>query len=69
MPVQQNFPRLRPSSRSYRPGAPATKEFVSMNGTVKLVNYGRQMSGDSLEQGSRPAPMQMRKRSMTTIGQ
>ena len=51
MPAQQNFPRLRPSSRSYTPGIPATKEFVSMNGTVKLVNYGRQLSGDLLELG------------------
>ena len=29
-----------------------------MNGTVKLVNYGRQLSGDSLDlEGSRPAPI------------
>ena len=51
MPQKQLFPNLRPSSRMFKPGVPATKEFVSINGTVQLVNYGRQFAGDLLELG------------------
>ena len=30
-------------------GSPATKEFVSLNGSVSLINYGRQMLSDKLQ--------------------
>ena len=43
---------------------------MSMNGTVKFVNYGRQMSGDSpLESFDMHLITAALKRSMTTIGQ
>ena len=45
------FPALHPSSRVYQLGTPPTKEFVSMNGSVQLVNYGRQLLSDKLKFG------------------
>ena len=43
------FPYLNPSGRVYQMGSPATKEFVSLNGSVSLINYGRQMLSDKLQ--------------------
>lgn len=45
------FPNIRPASRTFIPGAPATREFVAMNGAVTLVNYGKLLFDDSLTFG------------------
>ncbi len=46
-----NFPNIRPASRTFTPGAPATREFVAMNGAVTLVNYGKLLFDDTLNFG------------------
>ena len=46
-----DFPNFRPSARTFTPGAPATREFVAMNGAVTLVNYGKLLFDDTLSFG------------------
>jgi hypothetical protein len=45
------FPNISPTSRVFRPGTPATKEFQAQNGAVTLVSYGKLMVNDELDFG------------------